>query len=160
MSFWYNSSVIKLGLKFPPIYLARYFRNILNVISPSPIDVSLKVTERCNSRCITCNVWKEQADKPELTLEELEKIFHQFKSVKIKTIGLYGGEPLLRDDIGEVARKAKSIMKESRILLITNGLLLKKKAREVLDSGIDIVCISLDGIGEVNDMIRGVPGYY
>ena len=95
-----------------------------------------------------------------MTLEELEGIFYQFKAVKIKTIGFYGGEPLLRDDIGEVARKAKSIMKESRILLITNGLLLKKKAREVLDSGMDIVCISLDGIGEVNDMIRGVPGYY
>jgi MoaA/NifB/PqqE/SkfB family radical SAM enzyme len=160
MSFWYNSSVIKLGIKFPSVYLARYYRSLLNIISPSPIDVSLKVTERCNSRCITCNVWRQQADKPELTLEELEKIFHQFKAVKIKTIGLYGGEPLLRDDIGEVARKAKAIMKESRILLITNGLLLKKKAREVLDSGIDIVCISLDGIGEVNDMIRGVPGYY
>jgi MoaA/NifB/PqqE/SkfB family radical SAM enzyme len=160
MSFWYNSSVLKLGVKIPAVYLARYYRDLLKIISPSPVDVSLKVTERCNSRCITCNIWKEQADKPELALEELEQIFHQFKSVKIKTIGFYGGEPLLRDDIGEVARKVKAIMKESRILLITNGLLLKKKAQEVLDSGMDIVCISLDGIGEVNDMIRGVPGYY
>jgi MoaA/NifB/PqqE/SkfB family radical SAM enzyme len=160
MSLLYNTSVIKLGLKFPSVYLARYYRNLLKVISPSPIDVCLKVTERCNSRCITCNIWREQADKPELTFEELERMFYQFKGIKIKTIGFYGGEPLLRDDIGELARKVKSIMKESRILLITNGLLLKKKAQEVLDSGIDIVCISLDGIGEVNDMIRGVPGYY
>lgn len=160
MSFWYNSSVIKLGLKFPPVYLARYCRNFLKMISPSPVDVSLKVTEGCNSRCITCNVWREQADKPELTLEELENLFYQFRKVTIKTIGLYGGEPLLREDIGEVARRAKAIMKEARILLITNGLLLKKKAWEVLNSGIDIVCISLDGIGEVNDIIRGVPGYY
>jgi MoaA/NifB/PqqE/SkfB family radical SAM enzyme len=160
MSFWYNSSVLKLGYKIPAVYLARYFPGLLRMISPSPVDVSLKMTERCNSRCITCNVWREQANKPELTLQELENIFYQLKAVKIKTIGFYGGEPLLRDDIGEAALKVKSIMKDSRILLITNGLLLKKKAQEVLESGMDIVCISLDGIGEVNDMIRGVPGYY
>lgn len=160
MSFWYNSSILKLGYKIPAVYLARYFPSLLRMISPSPVDVSLKMTERCNSRCITCNVWREQANKPELTLQELENIFYQLKAVKIKTIGFYGGEPLLRDDIGEAARKVKFIMKDSRILLITNGLLLKKKAQEVLESGMDIVCISLDGIGEVNDMIRGVPGYY
>lgn len=160
MSFLYNSSLIKTGGKIPLIYLAKHYQKLLKIISPTPVDVSLKLTERCNSRCITCNVWREQADKPELTFEELENIFHQLRSVKIKTIGFYGGEPLLRKDIGELARKAKSIMKESKILLITNGLLLKQKAQEVLDSGIDVVCISLDGIGEVNDKIRGVPGDY
>ena len=66
----------------------------------------------------------------------------------------------MRKDIGEVARKAKSIMKESRLLVVTNGLLLKNKAKELLDGGCDYVCISLDGIGEVNDKIRGVPGDY
>jgi len=160
MSFLYNLSLIKTGGKIPFLYLAKYNRNLLKIISPAPVDVSLKVTEKCNSRCITCNVWQEQSNKPELTIEDLEKIFYQLKEVKIKTIGFYGGEPLLRKDIGEVARKAKSIMKESRILLITNGLLLKKKAEELLEGGIDVACISLDGIGEVNDKIRGVTGYY
>lgn len=160
MSLWYNSSLIKTGGKIPLLYLARYYRDLLKVIPPTPVDVSLKITEKCNSRCITCNVWREQADKPEPTLAELETVFYQLKAVKIKTIGFYGGEPLLRKDFGEVARKAKSIMKEAKILLITNGLLLEKKAREIVEGGIDIVCISLDGIGEVNDRIRGVPGYY
>lgn len=160
MSFLYNSSFIKTAGKLPFLYFAKYNRNLLKIISPTPVDVSLKVTERCNSRCITCNVWREQSNKPELTIEELEKIFYQLKAAKIKTIGLYGGEPLLRKDIGEVARKAKSIMKESRILVITNGLLLKNKAKELLDGGSDIVCISLDGVEEVNDKIRGVPGDY
>ena len=160
MSFLYNSSLIKTGGKIPFLYLAKYYQNLLKIISPTPVDVSLKVTEKCNSRCITCNVWREQSNKPELTIEDLEKIFYQLKAVKIKTIGFYGGEPLLRKDIGEVARKAKSIMKESRLLVITNGLLLKDKAKELLDGGCDYVCISLDGIGEVNDKIRGVPGDY
>jgi hypothetical protein len=76
MSFWYNSSLIKTGGKIPLLYLAKYYQNLLKIISPTPVDVSLKLTERCNSRCITCNVWREQADKPELTLEELENIFY------------------------------------------------------------------------------------
>ena len=160
MSFLYNSSLIKTAGKVTFLCFAKYNHNLLKIISPTPVDVCLKVTEKCNSRCITCNVWREQSNKPELTIEELGTIFYQLKETGIKTIGFYGGEPLLRRDIGAVTRKAKSIMKESRILLITNGLLLKNKAEEVLDGGIDFVCISLDGIGEVNDKIRGVPGYY
>ncbi|MFC2014500.1 radical SAM/SPASM domain-containing protein [Chloroflexota bacterium] len=160
MSILYNSSLLKLGVNIPLLYLAKYNRNLLKRISPTPIDVSLKVTERCNSRCVTCNVWQEQSGKPELTSEELEDIFYQFKSVKIKNIGFYGGEALLRKDIGELLKKVKVIMPETRTQVTTNGLLLKDKAAELLDAGIDMVSISLDGIGEVNDKIRGVPGYY
>jgi len=160
MSFFYNSSLVKTACKIPFIYLSKHSRNLLKLISPSPVDISLKVTEKCNSRCITCNVWREQANKPELTIEDFEEIFYQLKAVKMKNIGFYGGEALLRKDIGELAHKAKSIMPESRILVTTNGLLLKNKAAELLDGGIDMVSISLDGVGEVNDKIRGVPGYY
>ena len=155
-----NLPFLKMGVKIPLFYLGKHNRNFLKIISPSPIDISLKVTEKCNSGCITCNVWREQFSKPELTIEELGEIFYQLKEIKIKTIGLYGGEPLLRKDIGEVAKKAKKIVKGSRVLAITNGLLLKGKAQELLDGGVDFVCISLDGIGEVNDKIRGVPGDY
>ncbi|MFC1991767.1 radical SAM/SPASM domain-containing protein [Chloroflexota bacterium] len=160
MSILYNSSLLKLGAKIPLLYLAKYNRNLLKRISPTPVDVSLKVTEKCNSRCVTCNVWQEQSDKPELTFSELEEIFYQLKSVKIKNIGFYGGEALLRKDIGELLKKVKSIMPEARTQVTTNGLLLKNKAAELIDAGIDMVSVSLDGIGEVNDQIRGVPGYY
>jgi len=160
MSLLSNLSFIRTGVRIPLLYLARHNRNLLKIISPTPVDVSLKVTEKCNSRCITCNVWREQSNKPELTIADLEKIFYQLKDIGVKIIGLYGGEPLLRKDIGEVAGKASSIIKDSRILVITNGLLLKNKAKELLDGGADFVCISLDGVGEVNDKIRGVPGYY
>lgn len=154
------TSFIENGFKTPFIYLAKYNRNFLKIISPTPVDVSLKVTEKCNSRCITCNVWQEQLGKPELTIEDFEKIFQQLKEIKIKTIGLYGGEPLLREDIGEIIKKAKNIIKESTVSVVTNGLLLKDKAEELFNAGIDVVGISLDGIGEVNDKIRGISGHY
>jgi MoaA/NifB/PqqE/SkfB family radical SAM enzyme len=154
------TGLISPSVIFPLLYMARYNRNLLKAVSPRPVDVSLKVTERCNSRCITCNVWREQSDKPELAMAELEDIFYQLRDIGIKTIGLYGGEPLLRNDIGEVAAAANRIIKDSKILVITNGLLLRKKAKELLDGGVDFVCISLDGVEEVNDKIRGVPRYY
>ncbi|MFC2012095.1 radical SAM/SPASM domain-containing protein [Chloroflexota bacterium] len=160
MSFLYNTSVLKTGGIIPLLYLAKYIRGLTGVIPPTPVDVSLKVTERCNSCCITCNIWREQKNKPELTLDDFEHIFNQFKSVKMKNIGFYGGEALLREDIGELARKAKDIMPESRVQVTTNGLLLNQRAKDLVDGGVDMVSISLDGIGEVNDKIRGVPGYY
>jgi hypothetical protein len=60
MPFGYDSSLIKTGAKIPLLYLAKYQQRLLEIIPPTPVDVSLKVTERCNSRCITCNVWREQ----------------------------------------------------------------------------------------------------
>jgi MoaA/NifB/PqqE/SkfB family radical SAM enzyme len=152
--------VIKIILNIPLLYLGKYNRFFLKLISIKPIDVSLKVTENCNSRCITCNVWRGNEKKEDLSIEELETIFYQLNEIKIKTIGMYGGEPLLRKDIGEVIKRAKKIIKGVKILVITNGLLLKIKAKELKDSGVDIICVSLDGIGETNDKIRGIPGDY
>lgn len=160
MSFWYGSSMVEAGMKISSLNLAKYNRRLLRGLSPTPVDVSLKVTEKCNSRCITCNVWKEQADKPDLTSADFDNLFNQLKAVRIRNIGFYGGEALLRKDIGELIQKAKRIIPDVRVQVTTNGLLLKNKAAELVDAGIDMVSVSLDGIGEVNDNIRGVPGYY
>lgn len=158
--FYRTLYIIKIILNIPLLYLGKYNRFFLKLISIKPIDASLKVTENCNSRCITCNVWKGNERKKDLSIEELEMIFYQLNEIKIKTIGMHGGEPLLRKDIGEVIKRAKKIIKGVKVLVITNGLLLKIRARELKDSGVDFICVSLDGIGETNDKIRGIPGGY
>ena len=146
--------------KIPLLHLGKYNHFFVKNLSPFPVDVSLKVTEKCNSRCITCNVWREQAEKKDLTIEEIESIFHQLKGAKIKTISFYGGEPLLRKDIGDLIRSAKKIIKGVKILIITNAVLLKDKAEEISCAGVDVVCVSLDGIGETDEKIRGFSGHY
>ncbi len=140
------------------LYLSRYNSFFLKLINPAPIEASIKVTENCNSRCITCDVWKNKFQQ-ESTTQELENIFYQLKEIGVRMIGFTGGEPLLRNDIGELIKKAKKIT-GAQVYIVTNGILLKKKAREIIEAGADWVSLSLDGIEKTDEKIRGVPGHF
>ena len=70
-----------------------------------------------------------------------------------------GGEPLMRPDLPELAQYAVS--KGMRAVISTNGTLItREKARIFKDIGLSYVGISLDGMKEVNDRFRGVPGAF
>jgi MoaA/NifB/PqqE/SkfB family radical SAM enzyme len=107
---------------------------------------------------VTCNVWKN-ASFDELNTEEMKNAMHQLKDVGVKTLIFVGGEPLLRSDVGSIIGEASSLGFEN-IIVVTNGLLLEQKAEELLDAGVTHIDVSIDAVGESNDRIRGVPGYY
>ena len=134
------------------------FSGLLRFVPVDPSSAYIMLTDNCNSRCVTCNVWKNSSVN-ELTTEEIKNLLHQLKEMGIKELVFVGGEPLLRSDIGEVIREASSL-KFRAIIVVTNGLLLEKKAEELLDSGITHIDVSIDSVGEANDKIRGVPGDY
>jgi radical SAM protein with 4Fe4S-binding SPASM domain len=70
-----------------------------------------------------------------------------------------GGEPLLRNDIFELADFARK--RGIRIALSTNGTLITGKvAEQIRSAGFAEAGISLDGIGEKNDRFRGKKGAY
>ncbi len=73
---------------------------------------------------------------------------------------LCGGEPLLRDDLPDIVRKA-SELKFDRIHIITNGLLLtQERLEQLVESGLTSVYISLNGSENLHDMTRGIKGAY
>ncbi len=121
-----------------------------------PIDCVLAVTYRCNSRCTMCDIWKLK-DTPELELEQYKKL-----PPTLCDINVSGGEPFLRQDIVELVRILHETCPKARIVISTNGYLtdlIKEKMREILKyvptAGVGI---SIDGIGEMHDKIRGIPG--
>lgn len=124
-----------------------------------PFLANIKLTQNCNSRCNTCNYWKEKSidliDKQRaiLLLEELYNI-------GVRSIRFSGGEPLLRNDLFEIIESCGLSNKFDRLVLATNGLLLSKYHKEINKSSITNVTVSLDGVGTNNDRIRGVKGYY
>jgi radical SAM protein with 4Fe4S-binding SPASM domain len=63
-----------------------------------------------------------------------------------------GGEPLMKKDISDIIRGASR--QHLVTSLSTNGLLLKEKAQEILDSGLDYLYISLDGPPNIDEKIR------
>ena len=97
------------------------------------------LTNKCQSRCKTCKIWKIYKDNPkkvkeELDLEEYKKTFENIKK-EVMWLNLSGGEPFLRKDIDDIAIVAIENFKNMSILNIpTNGLrteLIKKKTERV-----------------------------
>ena len=135
------------------------FKKLLRFVPLSPeFWTEFRVTENCNSRCITCNAWKNRS-VVELNTQEAKNALRQLRDIGIKKIVFLGGEPLLRSDIGELVKEAASLKFEARIV-VTNGLLLGDKAEELLENGVTHITVSIDGFGRNNDVIRGVPGGY
>ena len=129
-----------------------------------PIIFHFPVTYRCNGRCIMCNIW-EQSGKPELTIDEIEKMLQDSLFKTIKYVILTGGEPTLRNDLGEIAKLLVKYCPDlKRIGLTTNGLDTKqviKTCKEINEvckkKNITFYCsVSLDGLNDYHEKIRGI----
>ena len=139
--------------------------------APSPITLTFSVTNRCQSRCKTCNIWriypeKHQNPKNELRLDEIRKIFKSMG--RIYFFNLSGGEPFLRNDLPELVESAVSCLKPAIIHIPTNAIATDRitdHSRTILEmlrhKGLNTpltVKPSLDGLGDLHDEIRGVKG--
>lgn len=124
----------------------------------SPIDAVVAVTYRCQSRCRMCSIWQIDGH------EEVEPEVYSVLPATLRDVNISGGEPFLRKDLAEVVRVVHGRLPRARIIVSTNGLLgtsLVPRALELvrIDPGIGFG-FSIDGIGEVQDYIRGVDGAY
>lgn len=123
-----------------------------------------EVTDRCNSRCIFCDIWRKQPTKDVLSPQEVEKILSDPLFRDVRYIMNSGGEPTLRRDLKEIILAEHRALPKARIQLSTNGLLPERVIDVVkfaVQHGIGIdVGVSLDGIGEKHDLVRGVKGNF
>ena len=128
-------------------------------LSFKPKRAHIGLTERCNSKCITCGLWKGRPTN-ELTNEEVKGALSQLRELGIRRIAFTGGECTLKKDLAEIIEYTREIG-FTEIHINSNGLLLsQEKAIALINSGLNSIQISLDGIGEVHDTIRGVKGSY
>jgi MoaA/NifB/PqqE/SkfB family radical SAM enzyme len=129
-----------------------------------PLNVTVSVTDRCNSRCRTCNIWRKKPEN-ELTTEEFDRVFRSLGRAPY-WFTFSGGEPFLRRDLEDLCGSAYRHCQPAIINIPSNGLLHKQIpdrvaeiARRCADSQV-IINFSLDGIGERHDEIRGIPGNF
>jgi MoaA/NifB/PqqE/SkfB family radical SAM enzyme len=123
-----------------------------------PLFAHIKLTENCQAKCITCDYWRTRWQDA-LNTEQAIGLVDQLADSGIRFLRLTGGEPLLRKDTFEILKKANS-GSFKKIVLQTNGLLLKKLHKEINDSPITKIAVSLDGLEKTNALIRGVNGYF
>jgi MoaA/NifB/PqqE/SkfB family radical SAM enzyme len=111
------------------------------------------IIQNCNSPCRVCDCWttKGRVFHP---LNVLERLFIKLKDIKVKSIMISGGEPLMHPDIEDIIDLLNQLKID--IELNTNGLLLNKHPWLTKKDLMDIV-VSIDGITK-NDYyeIRGV----
>lgn len=126
---------------------------------PRPVVV-WNCTRQCNLRCIHCYASADnQRSIQEMDTEAGRAFIRDLAEFGAPVILFSGGEPLLREDLFELAKLAREL--GIRVALSTNGTLITDRvAREIESVGFAEVGISLDGIGANNDKFRGRNGAF
>ena len=137
--------------------------DILNstVSTFQPRIVAWEVTRSCNLNCVHCRASSRFGPYfQELDTGEALEVLDQIRETGTPIIILTGGEPLLREDIFELARYGTD--RGLRMVMGSNGTLITARvARSIEESGIKRVSISLDGATrESHDAFRKVSGAF
>lgn len=142
------------------IMILRNIRSGMKVISGKitgkkyPIKINFISTYRCDNNCGYCKIGKMKR-RSEMSTTEVKNMIDNLSSLGAEHITFIGGEPLLREDIGDLLDYAKH--KGLLTTMSSNGNLVKKKSSE-LDS-LDMLIVCLNGPEKVHDAIRGKGNY-
>lgn len=118
------------------------------------------ITRTCNLRCVHCYADSHAEIYPgELNWEQCCDVIDDLAAYGASALLLSGGEPLLHPRLADLLRRATE--RGLKVTISTNGTRITPElARLFKELGVAYVGISLDGIGEVHDKFRGVPGAF
>ena len=127
-----------------------------------PKVIQLPITYKCNSKCVMCNIWK-MSSKNEASLDEFKKFMKDPLFKKVESVGINGGEPSLVKNLEKYACEILNLPSLKHLNIISHGfnqeLLLSnliKIYKMCKEKNIPFhVSISLDGIGEIHNRVRG-----
>jgi len=116
-------------------------------------NCSWDLTQKCNLQCRHCSEAEQEKHK-DLTRDEALDLVSQIIEAGTERVIFTGGEPFLREDWEELASALTRANVE--VTAITNGTLLDEDTvRRIKQAGIGSIGISIDGIEETHDLIRG-----
>ncbi len=118
------------------------------------------ITRTCNLRCVHCYSDSYAQKYPgELTLAQARAVIDDLVAYHVPALLFSGGEPLTHPYLFELMEYATG--RGLRVTLSTNGTLITPEiAARLKATNLTYVGISLDGIGETNDLFRGKKGAF
>lgn len=114
-----------------------------------PFVLSHTVNTACNLRCSFCPHWRRRGR--EMSLGEIREMLDDAARFGIGAYNAWATEPLLREDIGEILRYARSVGMITS--LVTNGILLRERLDDL--ESLNYLTVSVDGIESLRE-IRGI----
>ncbi|WP_163786560.1 GTP 3',8-cyclase MoaA [Myxococcus vastator] len=123
-----------------------------SVLAPPLLDAQgrrmtylrLSITDRCNFRCSYCSPASWGGKRDLLGPEELERITSVFARMGIRRVRLTGGEPLIRPDILEIARRIAAVPGIQHLAITSNASHLERLALPLREAGVTQLNLSLD----------------
>lgn len=133
-------------------------KNLLNLTGDKlhslPLLV-LYITDGCNSRCQSCDIW--QNPRRNMPMQLVESIAETCGELGVRWVLLSGGEAMQHPEWDKIARVFSK--QNVHVMLLTNGLLLRKQAQQVIET-VDEVIVSLDGgRADTYEALRGVDAF-
>lgn len=123
-----------------------------------PLAATFQLTNRCNLRCIMCNI-PNNPQQGVLALGDFRKIIRELSELGCCYASLSGGEVLTIANFFDYLYEAKSNLPS--VNFVTNGLLMDgAAAREAARAGADSVSVSLDGLEKTHELIRNMAGSF
>ena len=124
-----------------------------------PVHVVWEITLACNLKCQHCGSRAGRPRTDELSTEEALDLVNRLADMGTREFSLIGGEAYLRRDWTEIIRAIKA--RDIYCAMQTGGRnLTDKRLKEAKEAGLDGIGVSIDGIDEVHDVMRGVPGSF
>lgn len=131
-------------------------------VNPRLKFLFFELTDKCNLHCKHCGSNCTSANQNQLSFDSVKKVLDDVaKHLDVNEIMvcLTGGEPMLHPDVYKIIYYAKQL--GFAVGMNTNGTLINSNtAVKLVDSGIDTISISIDGLEAEHDMFRGLSGSY
>ncbi|MCB9755925.1 MAG: radical SAM protein [Myxococcales bacterium] len=125
--------------------------------APRPTWAIWELTLACDQKCRHCGPRAGRARPDELTTEECLQVVAELKELGVGEVVLIGGESYLRNDFILIIRAIREA--GMACVLTTGGYNLSRARVEAMaEAGVMSVTLSVDGLEETHDYLRGMPG--
>ncbi len=110
-------------------------------------DLRLSVTPRCNLHCLYCHPldWEQSEPPGTISVEDTRHFLRAMQLLGLESVRFTGGEPLVRKELPQMIAAASELGIHD-IAITTNGLLFKRKAKELMSAGLKRLNLSMDAV--------------
>ncbi len=126
--------------------LAQHFPSL---IRPQIRLMHIAITAACNLRCIGCRYGRDFMPGKSLPMSIIKPLLEDASEAGVRTVRLYGGEPLLHKDLPEIIRIAKGLQLNPYVT--TNAILLGEKIDVLFEAGLRTATVGFYGDGASYD---------